>query len=111
MEFKKVEFKKLNVELEKRADENKFKESERVEAVEFFEAELELEKATLNSEILQQKRAISKTEKAMEAAIYILTPNLERWDGLDAQKRTEEKRLKHLEYVLSTRVIMLKQMV
>lgn len=106
-----MEFVKLNVELEKRADEKQYKAEERKEAVDFFKAELELQKATLNSEILTQNRTIAKTEKEMKEAIYQLEPNLERFDELNARKKQEEKRLHQLEDVLATRGLMLEQMV
>ena len=106
-----MKFSKLKVELEKRADEKKYEASQRAEAVEFFKAELELQKASLNSSILTQKRVISKTAKEMEEAIYTLEPRLERFDELNARKATEEKHLEKLENVLETRVQMLTEMV
>lgn len=106
-----MEFQKLGVELEKRADEKQYKVEQRKESVEFFKAELDLQKATLNSEILTQKRVIAKTEKAMSDSLYILEPNLESFDELNAMKKKEEKRLAQLEDVLSTRIQMLAEMI
>ena len=106
-----MDYKKLGVELERQANKEEISKEKREEAVELFGAEWEMQKASLNSEILQQKRTIAKTEKSMDEAIYALEPDLEKFDELDARKSKEEKRLKQLQYVLSTRVEMLEKMV
>jgi hypothetical protein len=104
-------FKKLNVELERRADEDKYAKEVRDNSVEEFKVELELQIATINSEILKQKREVAKVETSKESAIYMLVPNLELFDERNAELKKAEKKLAQWEDLLEVRKTMLAEMV
>ncbi len=99
-------FKSLEVELEKKADKDKNKKAERQEAVENFKAELDVQVASLNSSILTQKRLVTKSRKAQEDAIYALEPNLEKFDKLVSEEKSNQKTLDKYQAVLDSRIEM-----
>ncbi len=104
-------FSSLKVELEKKADKDKSKSAAREEAVETFKAELDVQKASLNSDILAEKRAIKRVKKEQNDAIYTFEPNLELYDELVAKELKLTKKLNHLETVHASRVAMANEMV
>ena len=105
-----MKFKKFAEELQKRSDEKKVKLEQQADALESFKAELDVQVASINSELLKAKQQIKNTQKAMDDNLYSISPNLDEWDKLNARSKTEAKKVEALEELKSTRESMLSQM-